>query len=111
MSESIGVKDSAIYSTGDDLYFISTQRQIISINELSSGTLYIRNITQQYINYTTEFDEDCFIHSDNRNIYFGGNARTSGSFKNYTTMLVYSLEYKFWSTYKTPAVCQPSSYN
>jgi hypothetical protein len=70
LSDSIGVKDNAIYSTGDDLYFISPQKEIISVNELSSGTLFVKNITQKYINYTTDWDEDAFIFSDNRNIYF-----------------------------------------
>jgi len=111
LSDSIGVKDNAIYSTGDDLYFISPQKEIISVNELSSGTLFVKNITQKYINYTTDWDEDAFIFSDNRNIYFWASKRLSGSLSITTTMLVYSLEYKYWSTYITPAVCLPSSYN
>lgn len=111
LSDVIGVKDNAIFSTGDDLYGISANKRIYSVNELASGTLYIKNITKQLSNYTENFVEDCFIHADNRNIYFGGNASSSGSFVNFTYLLVYSLEYKYWSIYSIPTVCGASSYN
>jgi hypothetical protein len=102
LSTSIWVKDHAIYETGDDLYFISTDNKIVSVNELTSWTLYIKDITDRFSAYTQTFDNNCFIGADSNNIYFGGCKIESQGFKQKMYMLVFSLDKKFWSVYECP---------
>ena len=102
LSNAIWVRDNAIFETGDDLYFISSDKKIVSVNELSSWTLYIKDVTDKYRNYTQHFDNNCFIWADWENIYFWGCKSTSWDFKNTMYMMVFSLDKKFWSVYECP---------
>lgn len=110
LSKTVWVRDDAIFETGDDLYIFSTDRKIISINELASGTLFIRDISEQLSNYTTTFDADCFIGADNDNIYIGWSSGLTSWFVDKTTLLVFNLMYKYWSVYIVPAVCWSFTY-
>lgn len=111
LSDSIWVQDDAIYETGDDLYFISTDKKIISINELASGSLYVKDITEKFNSYTSTWDNNCFIGSDTKNIYFGWCKTENVSFQTKMYMLVFSLDKKFWSVYECPPFKWIFAYN
>lgn len=102
LSNSIWVQDNAIYETGDDLYFISPDKKIISVNELASWNLYIKDISEKFNSYTSTWNNNCFIGSDTKNIYFGGCKTESFPFQSKMYMLVFSLDKKFWSVYECP---------
>lgn len=102
LSNSIWVQDNAIYETWDDLYFISPDKKIISVNELASGNLYIKDISEKFNSYTSTWNNNCFIGSDTKNIYFGWCKSESWAFQSKMYMLVFSLDKKFWSVYECP---------
>jgi len=102
LSNSIWVQNNAIYETGDDLYFISSDKKIVSVNELASGNLYVKDISEKFNSYTSTWNNNCFIGSDTKNIYFGWCKSESGSFQSKMYMLVFSLDKKFWSVYECP---------
>jgi hypothetical protein len=103
LSDYYGVADNAIVTTGDDLYFISTNGKIVSMNEAASGSLFIKNIADTASLYTKDFVVDTFSGSDDTRIYFGGR-RTSGAFSNTANVLVYDLANKYWGIFVTPAI-------
>lgn len=111
LSDSIWVQDDAIYETWDDLYFISTDKKIISINELASWTLYVKDITEKFNSYTSTWNNNCFIWSDTKNIYFGWCKSESSTFQSKMYMLVFSLDKKFWSVYECPPFKWIFTYN
>lgn len=70
LSDYYGVRGDAIVETGDDMYFISTNGKIVSMNEADSGSLYIKNIADIASLYTEDFISDTFAGADDRRIYF-----------------------------------------
>lgn len=103
LSDYYGVVGNAIVTTGDDLYFVSTNGKIVSMNEASSGSLFIKNIADTASLYTKDFIDNTFAGSDDTRIYFGGR-RTSGAFSSTADVLVYDLANKYWGIFVTPAI-------
>jgi len=98
---SFWMKFNSLCDLWTDSYFISSNRQIYSIQETISWTLIATNIWKIVNNYIKDFNTNICSWFDWRKLFFYWqlNSNTPG------IMIVLDIEYKFWSIYTglTPA--------
>lgn len=90
-----GRKDAYI-NTGEDVYLLTNQGDLISLNETINGVVWVNTtVGQEVTNYTNTFRANFAFGFDGRRLYMYGEtiAWVQG------TMCVLDTLYKFWSVY------------
>lgn len=83
-------------NTGEDVYFFTTQKTIVSLNETISGIVGVKlNVAEDIKNYTSTFATAFCFGFDGRKLYMYGQADTT------TTghLCVLDTLYNFWTVY------------
>lgn len=94
--ESYGWILNWVVSTGEDVYIVTTQGTLISINETISGFIELKNIARDVDNYLKNFTTNISAWFDGRYMYIYGESGTLWVGK----MCVLDIRYKFWSIFE-----------
>lgn len=97
-----GKRRSAI-NAGNDIYFLTTNNELVSLSENIALTVIVNDIVKSMTNYTKDFNTSICSGIDGSKMYLYGqvDSVTPG------TIIVLDLRYKFFSTYTGLA---PSSF-
>lgn len=86
---------NGVVSTGEDVYIVTTQGTLISINETISWFVELKNIARDVDNYIKDFKANVSAAFDGRYMYIYGDSGTIGT----GVICVYDIRYKFWSIF------------
>jgi len=88
------VKDAYI-NTGDDVYLLTTQKTLISMNETINGVVGIQNAWLDIDNYISQFNTQISFGFDSKKIYLYGQEDDATAW----TMCVLDIKRKIWFLY------------
>lgn len=103
ISTTFGGKRRSAINAGNDIYFLTTNNELVSLSENIALTIIVNDIVKSMTNYTRDFNTSICSGIDGSKMYLYGqvDSVTPG------TMIVLDLRYKFFSTYTGLA---PSSF-
>lgn len=95
ISTSYGLMKNSLVDLGQDCYFLTQDKQLISLSENIAGTIVPDNVSKTVSNYVKKFSADISSGFDGKRFYLYGSevAGTPG------TLVVFDMVYRFWSTY------------
>ncbi len=88
------VKDAYV-NTGDDVYLLTTQKTLISMNETINGVVWIQNAWLDIDNYISKFNTQVAFWFDSKKIYLYGQETDVEP----GTMCVLDIKRKIWILY------------
>lgn len=86
---------NGVVSTGEDVYIVTTQWTLISINETISWFVELKNIARDVDNYIKDFKANVSAAFDGRYMYIYWDSWTIWTW----VICVYDIRYKFWSIF------------
>lgn len=88
------IRDAYI-NTGDDVYFLSTQKTLISMNETINGVVWLTNAGQDIDNFLQEYNTNIAFGFDSQKLYLYGEPNSTTEW----TMCVFDIKRKMWIFY------------
>ena len=88
------VKDWYV-NTGDDVYLLTTQKTLISMNETINGVIWIQNAWLDIDNYIENFNTNIAFWFDSKRLYLYGQVDSNTEW----TMCVLDIKRKIWIFY------------
>ncbi len=88
-----GIKGGYV-NLGEDVYILTTDRTLISLNETINGVVGVKNVGDQIENYLVDFRASVCFGLDGKKIYMYGQADTN----TVGTMCIFDITYKMWYT-------------
>lgn len=85
----------AYINTGDDVYFLSTQKTLISMNETINGVVWLTNAGQDIDNYIQDYNTNIAFGFDSQKLYLYGEVDSTTEW----TMCVFDIKRKIWIMY------------
>ena len=88
------IRDAYI-NTGDDVYFLSTQKTLISMNETINWVVWLTNAGQDIDNYIQNYNTNIAFGFDSQKLYLYGQVNATTEW----TMCVFDIKRKIWIMY------------
>ena len=95
VTKSFWITENSFVDLWKDWYFLTTNKQIYSMDETITWSIVIDNVWKIMNNYLKDFNTNISSGYDWRYLYFYGQIDEDTTW----TMLVLDVEYKFWSTF------------
>lgn len=92
---SFGWTRDAYINTWDDVYFLSTQKTLISMNETINWVVWLTNAGQDIDNYIQDYNTNIAFGFDSQKLYLYGEANSTTTW----TMCVFDIKRKIWIMY------------